>query len=213
MSVKSNSIFEPAFIDEVTDLARQSQAEQRKADGHKWDLSERVNSEYPEYMYMFPTKLDYYAAMSQAINTQLNIGAFSESGQTLRFYCELQATLGNIPNIKELLEASSIDHLRRAKRLAADNKIVTDGGQLAGADYAIAKAIEKKWSAEDMENYFDPKQEPTEYDIIDGSITHMLNPKNWEWIKSADVKETIISHVKAIDTIRREYLESEEKAI
>jgi len=213
MSVKINSIFEPALLLELIFLARQSQAEQRKADGHKWDLAERVNNEYPEYMYMFPTKLDYFAAMSQAINTQLNIGAFAESGQTLRFYCELQATLGNIPNIKELLEASSIDHLRRAKRLAADNKIVTDGGQLAGADYAIAKAIEKKWSAEDMENYFDPKQEPTEYDIIDGSITHMLNPKNWEWIKSADVKETIISHVKAIDTIRREYLESEEKAI
>ena len=26
MSIKINSIFEPAFIDEVTDLARQSQA-------------------------------------------------------------------------------------------------------------------------------------------------------------------------------------------
>ena len=83
----------------------------------------------------------------------------------------------------------------------------------AGADYAIAKAIEKKFSAEDMENYFDPKQAPTEYDIIDGSITHMLNPKNWDWIKSADVKDTIISYVRAIDTIRREYLESEKKAI
>ena len=103
--------------------------------------------------------------------------------------------------------------ITRAKRLAADNKIITDNGQLAGADYAIAKAIEKKWSAEDMENYFDPKHAPTEYDIIDGSITHMLNPKNWDWIKSADVKDTIISHVRAIDTIRREYLESEKKAI
>ena len=208
-----NSIFEPALLLELIFLARQSQAEQRKADGHKWDLAERVNSEYPEYMYMFPTKMDYFAAMSQAINTQLNIGAFAESGQTLRFYCELQATLGNIPNIKELLEASSIDHLRRAKRLDSDNKVITDGGQLAGADYAIAKAIEKKWSAEDMEQHFDPKQAPTEYDIIDGSITHMLNPKNWDWIKSADVKDTIISHVRAIDTIRREYLESEKKAI
>ena len=84
MSVKSNSIFEPALLLELIFLARQSQAEQRKADGHKWDLAERVNSEYPEYMYMFPTKLDYFAAMSQAINTQLNIGAFAESGQTLR---------------------------------------------------------------------------------------------------------------------------------
>ena len=45
MSVKIKVIFEPAFIAEVTDIARQSQAEQRKADGHKWDLAERVNSE------------------------------------------------------------------------------------------------------------------------------------------------------------------------
>ena len=45
MSVKSNSIFEPALLLELIFLARQSQAEQRKADGHKWDLAERVNSE------------------------------------------------------------------------------------------------------------------------------------------------------------------------
>ena len=101
--IKINSIFEPAFIAEVTTLARQCQAEQRKADTHKWGLAERVNSEYPEYAPMFPTKLDYYAAMSQAVNNSLSIGMFTESGQTLRFYCELQATLGNIPNIKELV--------------------------------------------------------------------------------------------------------------
>ena len=207
MSVKSNSIFEPAFIAEVTDIARQSQAEQRKADGHKWDLAERVNSEYPEYMYMFSTKLDYFAAMSQAINTQLNIGAFAESGQTLRFYCELQATLGNIPNIKELLEASSIDHLRRAKRLSADNKIVTDSGQLAGADYAIAKAIAKKFSAEDMENYFDPKQEPTEYDKWSGAMSVLLDMDNYQWIQSAAVKEQIFTRVKEIEVIKKDYLD------
>ena len=203
---KSNSIFEPALLLELIFLARQSQAEQRKADGHKWDLAERVNSEYPEYMYMFPTKLDYFAAMSQAINTQLSIGAFSESGQTLRFYCELQATLGNIPNIKELLEASSIDHLRRAKRLAADNKIITDSGQLAGADYAVAKAIEKKFSAEDMENYFDPKQATTEYDKWSGAMLTLLDMDNYQWIQSAVVKERIFIKVKEIENIKADYL-------
>ena len=206
MSVKINSIFEPAFISEVTTLARQCQAEQRKADTHKWDLAERVNYEYPEYMYLFPTKLDYFAAMSQAVNNSLSIGMFTESGQTLRFYCELQATLGNIPNIKELLEASSIDHLRRAKRLAADNKIITDNGQLAGADYAIAKAIEKKWSAEDMEQHFDPKQAPTKYDKWTGAMSVMLDLKNYEWIQSATVKESIFTRVKEIETIKRNYL-------
>lgn len=206
MSVKLNHIFEPAFIDEVTTLARQCQAEQRKADTHKWDLAERVNSEYPEYAPMFSIKLDYYSAMSQAVNKELSIGMFTESGQTLRFYCELQATLGNIPNIKELLEASSIDHLRRAKRLAADNKIITDNGQLAGADYAIAKAIEKKFSAEDMENYFDPKQLPTEYDKWSGAMSVLLDMDNYEWIQSAEVKEQIFTRVKEIETIKRDYL-------
>ena len=213
MSVKINSIFEPAFIAEVTDIARQSQAEQRKADGHKWDLAERVNSEYPEYMYMFLTKLDYFAAMSQAINTQLNIGAFAESGQTLRFYCELQATLGNIPNIKELLEASSIDHLRRAKRLAADNKIITDSGQLAGADYAVAKAIEKKFSAEDMENYFDPKQEPHPYDKLKDTLEWMTTKEAWEFIKDVDKRNDCIFYTNVIRKIVATELEKEEKAI
>ena len=210
---KSNSIFEPALLLELIFLARQSQAEQRKADGHKWDLAERVNSEYPEYMYMFPTKLDYFAAMSQAINTQLNIGAFAESGQTLRFYCELQATLGNIPNIKELLEASSIDHLRRAKRLSADNKIITDNGQLAGADYAVAKAIEKKFSAEDMENYFDPKQEPHPYDKLKDTLEWMTTKEAWEFIKNTERRDDCIFYTNVIRKIVATELEKEGKAV
>ena len=104
------------------------------------------------------------------------------------------------------MEASSIDHLRRAKRLAADNKIITDNGQLAGADYAIAKVIEKKFSAEDMENYFDPKQEPTEYDKWSGAVSILLDLKNYEWIQSATVKESIFTRVKEIETIKRDYL-------
>ena len=203
---KSNSIFEPALLLELIFLARQSQAEQRKADGHKWDLAERVNSEYPEYMYMFPTKLDYFAAMSQAINTQLSIGAFSESGQTLRFYCELQATLGNIPNIKRLLEASSIDHLRRAKRLAADNKIITDSGQLAGADYAIAKAIENKWSAEDMEQHFDPAEPPDPYKQFKTVLSSLLDPFTYSWISDAEVISKLICKAREYEDIKNDYL-------
>ena len=220
MSVKIKVIFEPAFIAEVTDIARQSQAEQRKADGHKWDLAERVNSEWPEYEHMiienervFKTKLDYFAAMSQAINTQLNIGAFAESGQTLRFYCELQATLGNIPGIEELLKASSIDHLRRAKRLAADNKIITDGGQLAGADYAIAKAIEKKFSAEDMENYFDPKQEPHPYDKLKETLEWMTTKDAWQFIKNTERRDECIFYTNVIRKIVATELEKEGKAL
>ena len=207
MSEKINSIFEPALLSDLTSLARLCQAEQRKADGHKWDLAERVNHEWPEYVYMFPTKLDYYAAMSQAVNKELSIGMFTESGQTLRFYCELQATLGNIPNIKKLLEASSIDHLRRAKRLASDNKVITDGGRIAGPDYAIAKAIEKKWSAEDMENHFDPPTTPTEYDRWSGAMSVLLDMDNYQWIQSAVVKEQIFTRVQEIEVIKKNYLD------
>ena len=162
---------------------------------------------------MFPTKLDYFAAMSQAINAQLNIGAFAESGQTLRFYCELQATLGNIPNIKELLEASSIDHLRRAKRLAADNKIVTDNGHLAGADYAIAKAIEKKWSAEDMEQHFDPKQEPHPYDKLKDTLEWMTTKDAWQFIKNTERRDECIFYTNVIRKIVATELEKEGKAV
>ena len=206
MSVKINSIFEPAFIAEVTTLARQCQAEQRKADTHKWDLAERVNSEWPEYISLFPTKLDYYAAMSQAVNNSLSIGMFTESGQTLRFYCELQATLGNIPNIKALLEASSIDHLRRAKRLASDNKVITDGGQLAGADYAIAKAIEKKWSAEDMEQHFNPSELPDPYKQFIGVMSSLLDPFTYSWISDAEVISKLICKAREYEEIKNDYL-------
>ena len=134
MTQKLNSVLiDPEFSRELGTLARLCQSEQRKADGYKWQLARKANDEWPEYEFMtvegeraFPIKKDYYKEITRVINLELPIALFGESGETLRRYCELEATCHNIKNIDELLKATSLDHVYRAKKLAAENKIKTE---------------------------------------------------------------------------------------
>ena len=57
-----------------------------------------------------------------------------------------------------------------------------------------------------MENYFDPKQEPTEYDKWSGAMSVLLDMNNYQWIQSAVVKEQIFIKVKEIENIKADYL-------
>jgi hypothetical protein len=43
-------------------------------------------------------------------------------------------------------------------------------------------------------------------------MSSLLDKKLYVWIQSADVVDAIMSHVRAIDTIKREYLEKKGKA-
>ncbi len=220
MTEKVNSVLiDPELIYELRTLARLCQSEQRKADSYKWQLARKANDEWPEYEFMtvegeraFPIKKDYYKEITRVINLELPIALFGESGETLRRYCELEATCHNIKGIDELLKATSLDHAYRAKRLAAENKIKTENKTPANIDYALAKAIAEKWSAEDMENYFDPKEPPHPYDVVSNAIAIMLDRSNYEWIKSADVRDAILSRVGEIEKLIQDELRKEGKA-
>ena len=52
----------------------------------------------------------------------------------------------------------------------------------------------------------DLKLAPTEYDKWTGAMSTLLDMKNYKWIQSATVKESIFTRVKEIETIKRDYL-------
>lgn len=201
------NLIDPELITDLQDLTTKYIEAQQSADKIKWQIAQKVNDGYSEHKGIFAgDKLAYYVECSRVANDGLAIKMLGESGQTLRRWCEVEATYHNFPEAIKLLEETSFKALEIGKKAAYHGKV---DSPIAALDWALAMSA----SADDMQEHYFPPTKPTEYDVIDGSITHMLNPKNWDWIKSADVKDTIISHVKAIDTIRREYLESEEKAI
>ena len=200
------NILDPLFTTDLKILVGFYTEHQKKLDKTKWEIACVVNENYSEHKSIFAgDKMAYYAECSRVANDGLSIKIMGESGQTLRRWCEVAAAYENFPQAELLLDETSFKHLSVAKRAAKQEKAASP---IAAMDWALAMGA----SADDMQEHYFPASAPTEYDVIDGSITHMLNPKNWDWIKSADVKDTIIGHVRAIDTIRREYLESEGKA-
>jgi hypothetical protein len=195
------NILDPDFEKSLKDNASQYQAQQQKANVTKWNLSKDVNDWYPEHAPQFAgDKQSYYVECSRVANDGLEIALFGESGQTLRRWCEVQATWDNFPEAYTLLEVTSFDHLAIAKRAAYHEK--TDS-PLAAMDWAL----KNKASADDMTEHYFPPTAPTEYDKWAGAMSTLLDIKNYEWINSADIKEKIFSHVKAIETIKADYLE------
>ena len=63
-----------------------------------------------------------------------------------------------------------------------------------------------------MENYFDPKEPPHPYDAVSNAIAIMLDRSNYDWIKSADVRDAILSRVGEIEAMIQEELKKEGKA-
>ena len=207
MITECQKLLDPEFVGTLQEKTRQYQEALSYADYDKWGIAMLVNSMYNEHKSIFAgDKMAYYIECSRVANEGMRVPVFGSSGQTLRRWCEVAAAYENFPQAELLLEETSFKHLSIAKRAAKQEKAASP---IAAMDWALAMGA----SADDMQEHYFPASAPTEYDVIDGSITHMLNPKNWDWIKSADVKDTIIGHVKAIDTIRREYIKSEGKAI
>lgn len=204
--VKSTNL-DPEFVQTLQAKTRQYEEATSYADYHKWGIAIMVNDMWPEHAGMFSgDKKSFYAECSRVANDGLSVRIFGESGETLRRWCDVAATYENMPNAETFLDALSFDHLEKARKLARD-------GRIQAPDHALAVAVDEGLSADDMKERFDPSSAPHPYDVISGHLAYMADRSHWEFIKSADVRDAVMSHVTAIDTMVRIYLESEEKAI
>ena len=175
------------------------------ADSAKWEIAKQVNDMWPEHAGMFSgDKKSFYVECSRVANDGLSVRIFGESGETLRRWCDVAATYENMPNAETFLDALSFDHLEKARKLARD-------GRIQAPDHALAVAINEGLSADDMKERFDPSSAPHPYDVISGHLAYMADRSHWEFIKSADVRDAVMAHVKGIEYIVKEYLKGENK--
>ena len=202
------SIFlDPEFSRMLRNVAGHYRNQQGAADLTKWQIAQMVNDMWLEHVSSFSgNKLDYYVECSRIANEGLSVRILGESGQTLRKWCEVAATYENMPQAETFLEALSFDHLEKARKLARDGKI-------DAPDHALAVAVNEGLSADDMRERFDPYHEPHPYDVISGHLAYMADRSHWEFIKSADVRERIFSHIISINNIITIYLENEGKTV
>lgn len=198
-------ILDPYFTAKLQDLTSQYAEQQQAVDNTKWRIAQEVNDNYSEHRAIFAgDKEMYYIECSRIANDGLSVRIFGESGETLRRWAEVAATYENMPNAETFLEALSFDHLEKARKLARD-------GRIQAPDHALAVAVNEGLSADDMKERFDPSSAPHPYDVISGHLAYMADRSHWEFIKSADVLDAVLSHVKGIEYIVKEYLKGENK--
>lgn len=195
----SNSL-DPEFVRDIQADAKLLDENQEAADESKWNIAARTNEMWPEHKgivyeltndFVYPTKNDFYAEVSRVGNTGLKHKRFSDSGETLRRWCEVQATYAQFDKAELFLEVLSFDHLAKAKKLARDEKVKVP-------ILALAEAQRNHWTADEMKEHFDPSLPVHPYDRITGWLDGMLDNNNWKWLKSRETVKGILFHAAEI---------------
>ena len=203
-SVKIDSPFSrylsPDFAIDLMQSAKEYDRAEEVSDNEKWVIAELVNdmwSEHAGLVYeltgekVFPTKAEYYVECSRVANIGLSRKRFGDSGETLRAWCELQQTYAAFPDIHKFLDALSFEHLRKAKKLAKDEKVKVPV-------LALAKAIQENWTADEMKEHYDPSEPVHPYEKVTSWLDGMLNKESWSWLKSPKTIKDILFHAAEI---------------
>ena len=188
---------DPNFAAELAVHAEAYNDNQNKADYCSWEIAKLVNSMWSEYEKMFEPKMDYYAECSRSANAGLKKKRFADSGQTLRRWCEVQATYAEFADAERFLDALSFEHLRIAKKLAGD-------GRVSVPVYALAKAVEMEYTADEMQNHFDPPEAVHPFDKVMGWVSSLM-AERLEWIKDKGAREEAIGYLKKYLEIVQRY--------
>lgn len=183
----------PELVGKLHLMAGNYDQYQARADDSKWEIAKLVNDWYGEHQSIFKgVKMDYYQECSRMANTGLKRKRWSDSGEALRKMCELETTYHNTPGIEEILDATSVQHLQFAKKLAADGKVSVPV-------YALAKAIDMNWTADEMCYHFAPPEVVHEAEKGIGYLDG-LQALEYAWLKVSERDEvrTLLARVRSI---------------
>lgn len=147
---KLSPILTDEFAITLRSAGRKIDFVQMALDRKKWYVAELVNLEWRDEGYEAEgvNKREYYAECCKLLPVRI----FGQSGETLRRWCETQSHYADEKDIMDILAASSFDHLLKAKRLH-------NNGKVESAIYAVAIAISKNMTADEMANHFDPEHD------------------------------------------------------
>lgn len=194
-----SEVLDPYLCADLQKMAEQYSDNQSNADDDKWSIARRVNEDWDEHKGRFDTRLDYYAECSRVMNARSGRKKklFSDSGQTLRRWCEVQATYESLStNVKDgdkFLDLLSFDHLYQAK-------VLYGKGKVKSPFEALAEAIKSDFTADEMSRHFDPLQHPDEWEVMQERVQAMKSPDFWKLKDPQRVKQ-VLFHVSQIEML------------
>lgn len=207
-----SEVLDPEFCTELQANAKAYDAIQENVDNSQWAMARLVNEMYPEHKGQFINpetgKLDkgmYYAECSRVANVGLKKPRFSESGETLRRWCEVQSLYAPFSWADQLLDKLSFSHLQVNKKLHKDGKVKS-------VLEALERAVLEKWTADEMKEHFDPSIPPHPWELVQGRLAGLMSAQDYPFLKSKEKRDECIAHAAAIDAIIRSEIEAEGKS-
>ena len=208
-----SEVLDPEFCTELQANAKAYDGAQENADNSKWVTAKSVNEMWTEHKSQFineetgmSDKESYYGECSRVANIGLKHKRFSDSGETLRRWCEVQAFYSPFSWASQLLDKLTFSHLLVNKKLHKDGKVKS-------VLEALERAVTEKWSSDEMKEVFDPSIPPHPYDTIKGHLAGLMNKDSYPFLKSREDREQCASLASQIDVIIRKALELEGKAV
>lgn len=191
---------DPEFVTELQAMANLHSDNQASADDDKWNIARKVNEMYGEHKSIFPTRLEYYIECTRVINLTKRRKYLSDSGETLRRWCETVATYtpfeSEVERGRDFLDILTFDHLYKAKRLYLKEKVKSPF-------LALAEAARQNFTADEMQYHFDPPTKPDEWDVMTERVQAMKTKEFWK-VKHPQNAKRIIEHVNQIEAILQE---------
>jgi hypothetical protein len=143
----------------VADLRRQ--ASRLAALGHakdrrEWRFGWTVNDIWdslPEDVQAEVSREMFFVECSRLINEAVRFPLVTETGETVRVWASVEKEFRDVAGLELMQERLSFDHFRVARSLYLHKKVSVPV-------YALAKAIEQEWTADDMKRHFDPPEPP-----------------------------------------------------
>ncbi len=198
-------VLDPEFCTELRGNAKAFDASQEDADNSQWEMAALVNGMWSEHKGQFENKNQYYAECSRVANIGLKHKRLSDSGETLRRWCEVQAFYAPFSWAAQLLDKLTFSHLLTNKKLHKDGKVKS-------VLEALERAVKEKWTSDEMKEHFDPSLPVHPYDMVQGHLASLMSKDNWQFIKSKEALDYCLTRIKEVDLKIREELEKEGKA-
>lgn len=161
-----SEVLDPDFVADLQGVSKLHADSQDVADDSKWNIAGQVNDNWDEHSSIFPTKMHYLAECSRVLNFYRKRKYFSDSGETLRRYCELRATydtlVKTVDHGQDFIELFTTEHLRVARSLYMLGKVKSPFEAL---EWCV-DGNGKMQSADDMQEHFDENRNSTKTGFI-----------------------------------------------
>lgn len=193
-----SEILRPAFSCQLQKEAKKYRLIEKAKSKKEWHFAAIVNTEWETLDPDIKTEItrdQFNAECSRVINASLDFPIVTDTGETLRRWCNVADTYANMPGLEAFQNALSFDHFFQARRMANDPTI-----PLSVPVLALAEAVQNKWVVREMVHHYDPPAVTHDYDKATGYFSGLAGLK-FEWVKNKDDRDRLKEYISKANQI------------